>query len=298
MTSSIKLSLAAFAAGALVSLPAAADSNICTHGSYKKGCWEDQTQFKTWTMHPYREGFHTDYLKKKKSSITDDTDLRYAYIRDEEGFHYIVVRNIGQISVVQQIPGEVGNPDIAGYALAKFHITVQLNNRGWKLFATAPKNANGTTTVSSTTGMSFNFGGSSSAEDPVGVSAGISLSRSNTQSHDIKDFEIINKGGGNTKKWEFNLTKYMFENCGSGDNGWVHAAPPMSANGFEPMVEAVWKKKLPATTRPERIDIKVVKRFCGAAWYKEDDSCPGGTNYTKYSCFTRTETVRVTPHLK
>ncbi len=139
-----------------------------------------------------------------------------------------------------------------GYYLDSVTSAVEVSNAaGLQLTSWIPQNANNSTTVSTSRGMSLSTDISYDTSGKIGGKTSIGYSESNSESMSLPDWKVVSSnpaGQGENLTWEYSLSKF------SNDNAWVsHSAfelpqlanvPDISRYGLQYSSEAFWSGRL------------------------------------------------------
>ncbi|WP_299495356.1 hypothetical protein [uncultured Shewanella sp.] len=168
------------------------------------------------------------------------------------GFSYAAYRTDSGTSIFVS-PWGSANPTLSsnseshrGYYLKQVRpeITVEPStSAGMLLYRRVPENQNGSTTVSTTSGMSYDINASVSEKPSMGGK--ISYSTSQSQSTNLSDWATTTRSNtGYDAKWDYHLNKYksisdwvsqkLFQKAKLG------SIPSISANGIQYSAEAIW----------------------------------------------------------
>ncbi|WP_299008046.1 hypothetical protein [uncultured Shewanella sp.] len=126
----------------------------------------------------------------------------------------------------------------------------QDTNAGMTLFKRTPENANGTSSISTTSGVSYSA--EAKVSDSASLGGSLSYSESQSQSTDLSDWKAVTTTDGYDANWSYELSKYTSLSDWVSQNVFETAkfasVPDISRYGLQYSAEGVWYGNLNAVS--------------------------------------------------
>ncbi|WP_299011479.1 hypothetical protein [uncultured Shewanella sp.] len=227
----------------------------------------------------------------------DDTHLKYTL---DTGYSFGAYRTSQGTSIFVS-PWGSANPDMyynenkkKGYFLQYVKPTISVSsdtNAGLGLYKRTPENANNTSTLSSTSGMSYTI--KTDSKDAY-LGGDISYSSSKSVSTDISDWKSVTTTDGYDAEWSFDQSKYSSTSkwLKSSSSGKLHSVPDISRYGLQYSAEGVWFGALDDVSGDFDFTLSLDFEF-KEIYSKKKERVPGWSETSYYKAKSKTASDQV-----